>query len=143
MELCKLNVFVSFEGELTITLEESGGTLAHNTRVQITNVTANQSRRINLVLGRGYLLHCQSEEADGTLTAVWYAGDQEVPTGSRTGPNRPLVYSYLEASQRTLVLANFTVNNVGVYRCRERGSSNTDGAGVVLGPGIATYVHCI
>ena len=92
-----------------------------------------------MVLGRGYLLHCQSEEADGSrvsLTAVWYAGDQEIQTTSRSDLNHPLMYSYLESNQRTLVLSNFTVNNVGVYRCRERGSSNTDGVGVVLGPGM-------
>lgn len=134
--------FVSFEGGLTITLEEDNDeTLAYNTRVQVTNVTANQSQRINLVVGRGYLLHCQSEEADGsraTLTAIWYAGDHEVQTVGRTDLNRPLMYSYLESNQRTLVLSNFTVNNVGVYRCRERGSSNTDGVGVVLGPGMHT-----
>ena len=98
-----------------------------------------------MVLGRGYLLHCQSEEeADSSrasLTATWYAGDQEVQTVSRTDLdlNRPQMYSYLEGNQRTLVLSNFTVNNVGVYRCRERGTSNTDGVGVVLGPGMHTW----
>ena len=137
------------KGGLTITLEEADGSLAYNTLVQITNLT--QTRRINLVPGRGYLLHCQSETgaragagagAGGShtiLTAIWYAGDREVTTGSRSDPNRPSMYSYLEANRRTLVMANFSLSDVGVYRCRERGSSNTDGAGVVLGAGMRKY----
>ena len=85
--------------------------------------------------GRTYHLHCEEKERSGSLlSAVWFSGDSEVSTSD----SADMVYSFLDGSRRTLVLSNFTGGNVGIYRCRERGSSNTDGAGVVFGS--STYV---
>ena len=127
----------SFEGRLIITLEEPNGTLADNVLVQVSNSATNQSRRINLVLGRTFHLHCQAGDVESnqgsSLAAIWYSGDDEVAVSNASDPNHPMIYNYLERNRRTLVLTNFTVGNVGVYRCRERGTSNIEGAAVVIG----------
>ena len=135
-----------YKGGLVISLEESDASLPFNALVPITNVTTNERRRVDLVLGRSYHLHCEDKEGgtrQDSLTAVWYSGDVEVPAGSISSSDRasPMVYSYLEENRRTLVLTNFTGGNVGLYTCRERDSSNTDGAGVVLGSGIYVCIN--
>ena len=133
-----LNLIVlphSHEGRLIVTLEEPDGSPSDNIPVQISDSTANRSRRINLVPGRTFHLHCQSGErsSQGSLDAIWYSGDAEVIVSSAGNPNRPMIYTFLDGSRQTLVLTNFTEGNVGVYRCRERGASNTEGAAVVIG----------
>lgn len=132
------------KGHLIITLEEPGGLPAENVLIQVGDSATNQSKRIDLVPGRTFHLHCcesESEESrhDGNnpLTAIWYYGDEEIAAVSST--NHPMVYSYLENNRRTLVLTSFMVGNVGVYRCRERGTSNTEGAAVVIGTSEQMY----
>ena len=80
-----------------------------------------------------------------SLDAIWYSGDDEVAVSNASDPNRPMIYNYLERNlnRRTLVLTNFTVGNVGVYRCRERGTSNMAGAAVVIGTSKQIIVLCI
>ena len=105
--------------------------------MQVSDSATNQSRRINLVPGRTFHLHCQAGNVESnqgsSLDAVWYSGDNEVMVSTANDPNRPMIYNYLERNRWTLVLTNFTVGNVGVYRCRERGTSNMEGAAVVIG----------
>ena len=133
MFICFLSVR---EGRLIITLEEPGGP-PYALRVHVSDSAANHStpRRIDLVPGRTFHLYCEERGRGRSLEAIWYFGDDEVADGSPSDPNRPMVYSYLESNRRTLVLTNFTSGNVGVYRCRERGTSNTNGAAVVIGTG--------
>ena len=105
--------------------------------MQVNNISSKLVRRIDLVTERTFHLHCQEEGSHQPTTAVWFTGDKEVPESSAEDPSRPMVFSYLDGSRRMLVLSNFSVGNVGLYRCRERGSANTDGAGIVLGAGTA------
>ena len=129
----------SFEDHLIITLEEPGRSPTNNILVQISDSAANHSRRINLVPGHTFHLHCEAggEENTGghgnSLDAVWYSGDNEVTVSSASDPNRPTTYSYLDGNRLTLVLTDFRVGYVGVYRCRERGTSNMEGAAIVIG----------
>ena len=134
------------KGRLIITLEEPSA--ENNILIQVGDSATNQSKRINLVPGRTFHLHCceaRSEEngCDGNnlLTTVWYSGNDEVPAvSSDSDPDhRPMVYTYLENNQRTLVLTNFTLANVGIYKCRERGAGNTEGADVVIGASEQMY----
>ena len=111
-------------------------------QVSHSRLATNNSRRINLVQGRTFHLHCEAE-ADGdrgnrhgnSLDVTWYQGDNEVPVGSASDPNRrPMVYTYLEGNRQTLVLTNFAGANVGVYKCRERGgTSMPEEATIIVG----------
>ena len=132
----------SFEGRLIITLEEPDGSSADNVLVQVSHSATNHSRRINLVLGRTFHLHCEatangdrSSRHGNSLDVTWYQGDNEVPVGSASDPDpRPMVYTYLEGNRQTLVLTNFAGANVGVYKCRERGgTSMLEEATIIVG----------
>ena len=129
----------SFKGRLIITLEEPDGTPTNNVRVQVSDSAANQSRRINLVSGRSYRLHCEASGVESgrssSLDAVWFFAGNEVTVSSPGDPNRPMLYAYLDRNRQTLVLTNFVGGYVGEYRCRERGTGNKEGAAVIIGIG--------
>ena len=85
-----------------------------------------------MVPGRTFHLHCQYNDGR-SIDAVWYSGAAEVFVSSADSPNRPMLYAYLNGNRQTLVFTSFAEGSVGVYRCRERGTGNTEGATVVIG----------
>lgn len=134
----------SFAGRLIVILEEPDETPLDNVLVEVSDSASNQSRRINLVLGRTFHLRCQAGREEGSslggarggtgsLDAVWYSGDSEVAVSSPSDPNRPMIYSYSDGDVQMLVLTRFTGGDVGVYRCRERGTNSGQGAAIVIG----------
>lgn len=102
-------------------------------QIELEGATGNQQRRIDLVTGRTFYLHCQGDRGFEDLTVVWYYGDEAVPVVSISDSNRLMRYAYLEERQWTLVLVNFTGGYVGLYKCQGIGN---DVATITVGEGM-------
>ena len=108
------------------------------TKIVEVSVELGQSRDINLVPGRSYVINCNGEGGFGGSSEVWFFNGTLVTdqTGEMVDPATASVYTIMvDGNNWRVVLQMFGESNTGRYTCRGTNSNVT----LVIGTGTLIY----